>query len=373
MLAQGFLRSPIAHRTELDRALGWAVREVRMLAAATPSNLVEERRRLLSGLERGDPPVPRFVYAPADRRELRRGLEILIRGVPSVVEADLAEIYRARIEELDLEARIAEASGSRLLGELSNQRFGDDDAVTGARTTALAQEWLAIPPSASGRSIPSDSADPESLVSQMRREVGALRLPFRVEVRDSLSSRAATGERTIWVGKGRALTEREARRIVVHEVLGHALPRARAARRSPIFAIGTARGADDQEGLALLLEARSGLLDGARRRELAARHWAVEGMSRGAAFADIVGPLVRDHRFSMEAALAVAERAYRGGDGRCPGLGRERVYLGAWLRLREHLARRPLDEGVLASGQVALRAVGALSREGDAHGAEDCH
>jgi hypothetical protein len=353
-----------AAQSSLDRALGQAVREVRLLGAVTPTNLTEERERLARDLERGRPATPRYVYAPVQRMELRRMLEALTSRVDDVMPASLARVYRARIAELDLEARIAEASGSPRLGMLCRARFEEKDAELSLGAHLRSEEWLSLPRAESleamrAERIPSDSRDPESLLSVMRRAVGAARLPFTVEVSEALSSRAATGARTIWVAKGRLLSATETRRTVVHELEGHAGPRARSANKPPIFAIGTARGTDDQEGLALLFEERHGLLDDERRRELAGRHWAVEQMD-DASFADVVKALVTEHGFSREAALGITERAFRGSNGRGPGLGRERVYIGAWLRVRAHLAHRPADEEVLASGQVALGAIGAL-------------
>lgn len=355
--------NPSSQERLFHKALADAARDVRMLAAVTPTNLESERRRLLRELESSNTPVPRFVYAPAPRTELRRALEAMLREVSSFVRDDLLEVYRARIEELDLEAQLAEAAGTRPLGEHARARFVEKDVTLRTQASALAAEWLKIPPPPSrvARRVMSDADDPDSLLSEMRRQIGALRLPFRVEVSESLSSRAAAGERTIWVCKGRPLTTAETGRTVVHEIFGHALPRARSTHQVPIFSIGTARGADDQEGLALLAEERAGLLDDARRRELAARHWAAERMGAGASFGDLVLPLVFDYGLSKDAALGIAERAFRGSDGQGAGIGRERVYIGAWFKLRAHLARRPFDEEVLASGQVALSAVGSLS------------
>jgi hypothetical protein len=147
----------------------------------------------------------------------------------------------------------------------------------------------------------------------------------------------------------------------VHEVEAHVLPRARAARISPrIFQIGTARGTDEQEGLAIAIEERHQMLSPRRKRELAARHLAVLAMDHGASFGECARALVRDHGLCPRDAVLVSERAYRGGDGTRPGLGRERVYLVSYVRVRAHLAERPGDERVLASGQVALDAVDVL-------------
>jgi hypothetical protein len=194
----------------------------------------------------------------------------------------------------------------------------------------------------------------------MRAEIGAQRAPFVVEVRRDLASLAATGERSVFVAAGRTVTDEDVRRTVLHEVSGHVVPRVRAASLEPwIFRIGTARGTDEQEGFALVLEERGGMLGARRKRALAARHLACSAMDRGASFVECVRALM-GHGLSPRDAVLVAERAYRGGDGSGAGLGRERVYLACLARVRAHLAAHPNDEAVLASGQVAVAATAAL-------------
>jgi hypothetical protein len=85
-------------------------------------------------------------------------------------------------------------------------------------------------------------------------------------------------------------------------------------------------------------------------------------MLGGASFADVAAMLVEAHGFDAWDAVVIAERAFRGGDGTRPGLGRERVYLEALVRVRDHLARHPEDEAVLAAGQVAVDAVEGIKR-----------
>ena len=83
-------------------------------------------------------------------------------------------------------------------------------------------------------------------------------------------------------------------------------------------------------------------------------------MQHGAGFAEVVRGLTRGYDIAPHDAVVMAERAFRGSDGSFPGLGRERVYLPSYLRVRAHLEQRPEDESVLASGQVALGAIEAL-------------
>jgi hypothetical protein len=70
---------------------------------------------------------------------------------------------------------------------------------------------------------------------------------------------------------------------------------------------------------------------------------------------------VREHGLDVLQAVVIAERVFRGGDGVRPGLGRERVYLEALVRVRSHLDARPEDEAVLAMGQVSVEAAPSLS------------
>jgi hypothetical protein len=178
-----------------------------------------------------------------------------------------------------------------------------------------------------------------------------------------MAALAAISGDTLWVAEGRLLTKSDVDRTVIHELEAHALPRVRArTQRLGIFAIGTARGSDDQEGYALWLEETRGVSTRARRRELAARHHAVRWMRDGADFLEVVTKL-EDAGGELEPSLRIAERAFRGGDGKGPGLGRESVYLEALVRVRRALEERPEDEAVLAAGQVSVEALAALRQE----------
>jgi hypothetical protein len=195
----------------------------------------------------------------------------------------------------------------------------------------------------------------------MKAAVERLRLPFTVVVSPWLAPLAATRMTRSPVAAGRLVPDEDTARTVLHEIEGHARPRARSMLAvSAHFRTGTARGIDDQEGRAVLLEERAGLLGPRRRRQLAARHWAVEAMLGGASFMDVASALTGAHGFDAAEAVVVAERAFRGGDGTHPGLGRERVYLESLVRVRRHLAARPHDDAILACGQVAVDTVETL-------------
>jgi hypothetical protein len=83
-------------------------------------------------------------------------------------------------------------------------------------------------------------------------------------------------------------------------------------------------------------------------------------MLAGATFAEVALALVDAHGVEAAEAVVVAERVFRGSDGKGQGLGRERVYLESFLRVRTWLDARPEDEAVLAAGQLAVDSIDAL-------------
>jgi hypothetical protein len=352
----GALHAPV------ERLLERATREIRLLATLTPRDARAERARLIEDLRAGRRATPRWTYAPRAHEGLRRALESAQRWLEQKDRTRLDALYLDRARELSVEAAMCACVGTVDVARLARARFDAPDEVTARAGSALCVTWLAEgPPDPGEDCIASDAPDPRSLLSQMRAAVGRLRLPFKVVATPWLAPLAATGERVILITTDRLVPDEDARRTVLHEIDGHARPRARAAQASlSLFRTGTARGIDDQEGRAVWLEERAGLLGPRRRRQLAARHRAVETMLAGASFADVARALVEEHSVDPAEAVIIAERAFRGGDGTHPGLGRERVYLESLVRVRSHLETHPEDDAVLAAGQVSVDAIDVL-------------
>ena len=347
-----------------ERLLTEAVRSVRLLGSVVPRNAAPERARLIEAFEAGHHTTPRWSYARSDHSALRKALARAAQRLE--VEAHpVGLLYAERARELEVEAALASEAGTAVLGALARARFRSANPAKAGEATILARKWINEgrgDVAESGDVILSEAPIPGSLLTRMREEVGRLGLPFAVVVQPSLAALAATGERHILVAAGRLCTRDDVERTVMHEIEAHAIPRTRASQaRLAIFQIGTARGIDDQEGFALVLEQRSNFLGAKRKRELASRHLAVEAMDGGARFHENVEALVKEHGLGAREAVLVAERAYRGGDGTTAGLGRERIYLEAFIRVGEHLAERPTDEGILTSGQISLEALATVA------------
>jgi hypothetical protein len=349
-------------RAAIEGLILQASREVQPLAAMTPLDARRERERLTAAVRAGRSAAPRWTYAPRNHDALRRALCAAERVLEREADGPLDRLYEERVRELSLEAELCGAAGTHDVARLASQRYAQPCDEVRRAASALRAAWLDEPAGAPGEAepaaVPSDAPDPRSLLSRMRDAVGRLRLPFSVVATPALASLAATGESSIFVASGRCVGDEDAARTVLHEIEGHALPRARSSRASlALLRAGTARGVDHQEGRALVLEERAGFFGPRRRRQLAARHRAVEAMLEGATFGDVVRLLVGSHGVGAADAVVVAERAFRGGDGTGPGLGRERVYLESFVRVRRHLDDHPDDEAVLACGQIAVDAI----------------
>lgn len=347
-------------RRELERALLAAEQSIALLDRCRPENAPAERARLLRALERGRPADPRWRYGrTGGLGELATGLARLSESAARA--GPWGELYAARARELLLEARAAEVVGKPELRDLALARFRVGDDQDSRDALACATRWARLPaPTPCTARVPSeDDSDPSSLISRLRAAIGLRRLPFRVVVVDGLASASATGDGVIAVRAGDRHDEVTTRRIVLHEVLGHALPRFAARReRSALFALGTAGGSDDEEGRALLIEEREGCLDEGRRRELGLRHLAALGVQQGASWVDTARAM-QQWGASVQEAVDLASRAHRGG-----GLAREVVYLPALFRVRRLLSDRPELERWLERGRIAVRLVPALEALG---------
>ena len=325
------------------------------MPALTAHNGHEERRRLIACVERGEVAEPRF--EPTRRRippETWRWLEEARRLARASVAADL---YLARLDELELDLMMIEALGdARRVRPLAARRFG-----TGASTVEAADGTVRIAnvaahlletvqPTYEPRVLPASGLSGEpSLAELIRRVAGRAGLEVEVRVEPRLVASAATGERVVFIAD-RWFGAREALRLTVHEVLGHLVAAANG-RAQPlrILEIGTAGSFGDQEGVSLWLEEQASVMDGLRLSTLAARVVATDLMHAGAHFGDTTRDLVRLYGFSAADAVAIAERAWRGG-----GVARDVGYLRGWLRVRSALesGQATLDE--LRSGRVGL-------------------
>lgn len=354
-LARGVIeldRSPALENAR--QLLRRAEAEIALIDRVQPVNAATEREALIAAFGAGRPRAARFEYRVRPSfRLLRAELSGLAERLPAL--GPLGALYAERAAELESEACAAEHVGGDEFAEHAARRYPLEAGSDTEAADALAAQWIQEGDRRSSTLHRScDRGDPESLFSALERATEGL--PVRVEVRPNQAAAATVGEGFIGIRPGLWHTAREVLRIVLHEVEGHARPRVLAQREAlGLLRVGSARASDDEEGRALLLERRAGVLEGARRRELARRHIAARNVRLGASFVGTVRELLglgQDIASAVEAAC----RAYRGG-----GLGRELVYLVALSRVAQAFETEPELEAWFERGRVSVQAARACA------------
>jgi len=348
---------------ELDRTLPFqraralmlrAEGEIRLIDRAQPLNAAAEREALIAAWGANKPRPPAFTYgAPASFKELRAELEVTAHSLDEY--GKLGQLYIERLLELECEAAVAEDVGREWFADSAARRYPREVTPDAVIAHEVATRWIEATDRRSTTLHKSDNrSDPQSLISALEHATEGM--PVRVEIRPNQAAVAAVGDGFIGVRPGLWHTEREVRRIVLHEVEGHARPRVAAQRESlGFFRVGAALSSDDEEGRALLLERRAGLLEGARRRELARRHIAAESVRAGASFVGTVTDLVSRGQ-DIASAVEAACRAFRGG-----GLARELVYLVALSRVTRAFGTDPELETWFERGRMSVAAAKTLA------------
>ncbi len=345
-----------AREAELARFLLRAEAEIALLSRVRPVRPPGELERVRESFLHGAPREPLGRLRPAPPLgELRAALELTATRL--MAEGPLAMLYAQRAEELALEAGIVEQLGTPAGRAYCALRFPESRGDADRQGDVWSTAWLEpAPPDEAPRYASDDRAAAESLGRQVEAELERLRLSARVVFDAALQSKAAVAEGVVLLRPGVLLSADEARRIAAHEVRGHVLPRERA-RSEPwaLLRVGSGGAADDEEGRALLIERRLGLLTGARRFELALRHQAARWVRRGASFVDVVETAL-GLGAELSAAIELADRALRGG-----GLGRELVYLPRLHQVERAFAAEPALEVWFERGRVSVLAARVLS------------
>ena len=328
-----------------------------LLRRLSPEDASAEKARVERAFARGEKLVVGLKkQPPIDLSSTRQALE-RVREICAPL-GPLGLLSGERAAELELEARLVEALGTARFRELASERFPVPAAALGSECDGFVAEAstleVPVPPSVHRSD---DEADPKSLVVRLRVRARELGLKVRIRVSREQLATAATGDGLVMVRQGVLLSAAAGERIAVHELFAHALPRARAHfAEFALLRAGTRRSSDDEEGRAILVERRAGLLDAERRRELSWRHQAALGVRRGADPRETV-TLLLGVGAPHERAVDLTLRVHRGG-----GLARELVYLPSYFALSRAFTAEPALERWFERGRVGLDAARVLSR-----------
>ena len=320
------------------RALAQAESEILLLARSYPTNWKALTATLPERWTRGErrEPALEFRRAP-DLKWLRTNLAAACRRASE--EGPFGELLARRAAELELDAELAEQIGGARFRSFARRRYACGD-IRGADELSLSWCRLDAESESGPRVASDDRVHPMSLVNQLQTHMGncGVSIPIRVDQR--LAAVATVDRDCVWVRAGEQLLPSQANRIALHEVHGHVLRRI--AARQPenyLSSSGFELCDEDEEGRAVWLEEKAGLLDSVRKVELGRRHSAASACLQGANFIETV-ELLLSADAPIEQALNIALRVWRGG-----GLAREVIYLRAYLRVRSQLSNsQPLEE-----------------------------
>lgn len=341
-------------------ALVLAERRIRLLERVQPLGLAMELERLVAAWKRGCESFPHLRYSERpELSEIREGLGVIVEwGCRASGEP---RWLSARAEELALQAELVEHVGLPTFGEVARRLFALPKGDLAERVQALVREWRRSGDDCDTepRYRAGDEREPKSLYSVIRDRLAKTNLHVLLRVEREMSSVAATGDGVIQICSSAHLSHRQARRIAEHEILAHLLPRYYGKNAHGLLKCGCALAFADEEGRALVIEERLGLMDGARQRELSWRHAASDWSRSGADFVEVVRGLAKSGA-ELRPALTIALRSFRGStvDGAVSapggGLGREIIYLPAYVRLKEAFEQWPELERWFERGRASL-------------------
>jgi hypothetical protein len=342
----------------LGNALRAAEGRIALLERCQPLNFRAEVQRVRDGWRAGQACEPQFRYAPSVNLSATRTALAQLAQFNDC--GPWGRMIAARAAEMDLEAQLAEAVGRPRFAEVAQRRYIAGSGLWAGEAHSLVSCWLnearaAKPSEPLWRT--DDKKSEQSLWCQLERLIAELKLPIRLELGANLVPVAATGDGIVLVAVDQALSAAEGRRVALHEVLGHALPRVNA-KKDPtgLLHVGTAAASDDEEGRALLIEEQQGLLGSERRVALSFRHLAAQALFNGACFVDAVR-LLLERGCEIDSAVTIVARVFRAG-----GLGREIVYLPAMLRVAHCIALNPQAARVMEQGRIASDWIGELEK-----------
>lgn len=349
------MTAPASRLVQLERALVGAETRLALLDSLTPINFATEVARLTASFDQGRFELPEFRFLP---ESLRRGrseaasatlvaaqLALADPGFQQELSADLLVLLGERIFELQTEVQMLRACGSVALRALAVTRypFTSSEIEAALRVAHTWAEALDDVPSEQGDLVLATSFEAK------RRQMGSFSHRVII-VERNLASLCAVGGMHLYVQRGVRVSSAEADRLWVHEVEGHLLPRLRATEEPPPFSIGSPGSSVDEEGRAVFLEEKHGLLHARRRRELAVRFLLALALREQGDDGVRERLRLERERGARSASLAQAVcRIYRGG-----GLAREVIYLPGYNRVKATLDRSPALDQFFRRGLVSI-------------------
>lgn len=337
----------------LNQVAGAVENFTRALASthhATPRNLAAARQEVVASIPTGRIFTPSLVYPDGlDPRRVRSAAA----RVRDLTEPAADRWDRVVADHVATATRGAEAvrshDGDKITFDTLG-RFGDPSG----ELLEFAEAVLDLPHAVVGVGQP---VSVNEVCARFHEGLAAHGVTgWRVEVSDALHARVAVNptRQRIRVSSRAELLHADVERLVVHEIGTHVLRR-HTALAQPLRLLAMPFGVSEptEEGLAVLNEARCGVLDLGSLRTYALRVVAAHTAMSGS-FVDVVEHLLA--YTTPQAAVAIAFRTKRGfADLSSQGSHlKDLSYLSGYLVLVRHLRRRPDDHPFLMVAKQPL-------------------
>lgn len=321
---------------EVDEELFKIGKKLRPLFYSNPINEDIQKDLFLSG----DVDNPAFEYLPIDPDEDPVKIKEELKKL-SVPWGLMRSYYRQKIKRTELTNKLTLHRGNykkRL--EISKALYGKPSTDLIKKAKKILSEVVNIEEDA-GVSV-------EEFVKKIRSALIRNNLnDWSVEIINKRSMMVQQELKKIFVGKDVPRSNEEIERLLVHEIGWHVTRAANGYKqRLKLFVTGFPNYYISEEGGALFLEKKLGILDPGTLRKYAARVLAVDALYKGKSFREVFN-IVKAHGFSKDNSWGITLRVFRGG-----ALGKDYIYLKGLYELEKNIKKKE-DLELMYIGKVS--------------------
>ncbi|MBD3379992.1 MAG: DUF1704 domain-containing protein [Candidatus Omnitrophica bacterium] len=333
----------------IDKKISEIGSRIDFYSQITPVNRIQEEKRFFDELSRGERYDPVFTYRRTDVSRERREIELLVGSISS--NDPLSRMLKKKALFLLSHMELLEADEDSL-GGCAVSLFGKPDEGCLSESRGILD-----PPAADGSEFPEETVAPGEMAEILSVYIRERGIPWEVRLTDNIVPKlTVSGARgVIYINSRLNYTPHEVERLKVHEVLVHVY-RGLNGKKQPyrIFAEGTAGYNETEEGLAVMAEKITGVLETDRRQmRLYAGRAVCAGLCLEMSFSEAFDALRAD--FPDGIAYRLVERAKRGmKHTRKKGcLTKGFHYISGYRKMREYVSsgRSP---AVLFAGKISI-------------------
>lgn len=321
---------------KLDGELFKIGKKLRPLFYSNPINEDIQKELFL----KGELDNPAFEYLPIDPDDDPKKIKEELKNL-NVPWGLLRSYYKAKIKKLELINELTLCIGNyKKRIDISKSLYGKPSKDLLNKAKKILTEVINIEEE--------QDVSVDEFVKKIRSTLIRNNLnDWSVEVINKNSMMVHQELKKIFVGKDVPRSNTAIERLLVHEIGWHVTRAANGYKQKlKLFVTGFPDYYISEEGGALFLENKLGILDPNTLRKYAARVLAVNALYSGKKFRDVYN-IVQAHGFSQDDSWAITLRVFRGG-----ALGKDHIYLKGFYELEKNIKKKE-DLELMYIGKVA--------------------